>query len=207
MISAYNANIQIDPESGCEVDMPSCERKDTEFGNYIQYDCVLNIPDSLPDEMDDDERNEIIYSSQVIYDGLKSPIIPLKVKAWHYKYFNIDVIDSETTLHQGTFSFSFIINADRNGSDAVYPTSVTIQTDSLQFELEKITETRYKCKIMELKEGINNVVIQVQEDGCPPVSFPFEVTYTKPTPQTRNEPVVKINKKKKKTAPLPYLRI
>lgn len=214
MISAYSTRIDIDPNSGCDVDMPSGEKKDTEFGNFIQYACVLNIPKSLPDEMYGDARNEITYPMQVVYDGLKSPVIPFKVKAWHYKYFNVDVNDAETSIHQGILSFTFNINAERNPGEAVYPTSVNIQTDSLQCELEKISETRYKCKVLALNEGNNNIVVQILEDGCPPASFPFEVIYIKPSEKTRNKPAVKedvvIKKKTKKSqtlTPTPHLDI
>lgn len=213
MISAYKTRIEVDPKSGCDVDMPSGEKKDTEFGNFIQYNCVLNIPKSLPDEMYDDARNEITYPTQIVYDGLKSPIIPFKVKAWHYKYFNVDVNDAETSIHQGTLSFTFNINAERNPGEAVYPTSVNIQTDSLQCELEKISETRYKCKVLALAEGNNNIIVQILEQGCPPASFPFEVTYTKPAAKTRNKPAVKedvVIKKKTRKAPVtptPHLDI
>lgn len=212
IISAYNTRIEVDSKSGCDVDMPSGEKKDTEFGNFIQYNCVLNIPESLPDEMYGDARNEITYPMQVVYDGLKSPLIPFKVKAWHYKYFNVDVNDAETSISQGTLSFTFNINAERNPGEAVYPTSVNIQTDSLICELEKISETRYKCKVLSLNEGNNNIVVQILEDGCPPASFPFEVTYTKPAARTKNKPAVKedvvIKKKTKKAqTPTPHLDI
>ena len=163
-ISATKTRIEVDPKSGCEVDMPSEEKKDTEFGNYIQYNCVLNIPKDLPDEMNDDDiSNEITYPTQILYDGLKSPIIPFKVKAWHYKYFNIDVNDAETSIHQGAFTFSFNIKAERNPGEAVYPITVSILTDSLQLEPEKISETRYKCIVPALNEGIRLLHIQYFE--------------------------------------------
>ena len=209
-ISSRNTRIEIDPNSGCDVDMTSGEKKDTEYGNFIQYNCVLSIPNSLPDEMYNDSRNEITYPTQVFYDGLKSPIIPFKVKAWHYKYFNVDVNDSETSLHQGALSFTFNIIAERNPGEAVYPTTVNIQTDSLKCEWEKISETRYKCKVLSLNEGINNIVVQILEDGCPPASFPFEVTYTKSSARTRNKPAVKegvVIKKKTKVISTPHLDI
>lgn len=210
VISSYNTRVEIDPSSGCDVDMTSGEKKDTEFGNFVQYNCVLNIPKSLPDEMYNDSRNEITYPTHVIYDGLRSPIIPFKVKAWHYKYFNVDVNDTETSISQGALSFTFNINAERNPGEAVYPTSVNIQTDSLQCELEKISETRYKCKVFALNEGPNNIVVQIIEEGCPPASFPFEVTYTKPSAKAKNRSAVKeavVIKKKTKVLVTPHLDI
>lgn len=206
-ISAFNTRIEINPNSGCEVDMPSGDKKDTEDGNFIQYNCVLNIPQSLPDEMYGDSRNEITYPTQILYDGLKSPVILSKVKAWHYKYFNVDVNDSETSINKGTLSFSFDINAERTQGEAVYPTTVNVQADSLQWELEKLSETRYKCKVFELNEGNNNIVVQILEEGCPPASFPFEVTYIRPSVKSKTKGAAKedvvIKKKTRKSTPTP----
>lgn len=202
IISTEKAWIEVDPKSGCEVDLPSGEKKETSFGNNIRYDCVLNIPDSLSDEMYNDFRNEITYPTLVCYDGLKSPIIPYKVMGWHYKYYNVDEIESERSIMQGVLSFTFNINAEKIPGEE-YPLKPVIQLDdSLEYDLDKISETRYKCKVYNLQEGNNNIVVQIQEEGCPPVSFPFEVTYTKPVAKTRNKQKVKesveITKKTKK---------
>lgn len=179
-ISSYNAKLNVDANSGCEIDMPSCERKDTEYGNYIQYDCKLIIPDSLPDEIGKDERNDIIYNIQISYEDLISPIIPFKVQAWHYKYFNVNIEEADIKINsQGNLTFIFNLNVDREPGETVFPLEPAIITDSLEYELEKISETRYKCYVQSLKDGTNNIIIQIKENGCPPASFPFEATYTK----------------------------
>ena len=199
-IPAEAASLEVDPASGCEIDRTSGETKNTQFGNYVQYDCVLRIPNSLPDE----ETIELEYPSQVIYQGLLSPIIPVKARAWHYKYFVVDILDSETVLDKGTLSFTFNINAERAVGEDIYPTAVSIQADSLTFTLEKYSETRYKCRVQNLQEGLNNIVVQVIEQGCPPVSFPFEIYYTKPVARSKNQPQVEeevvIKKKESRTA-------
>jgi hypothetical protein len=197
MVSTSKAWIEVDPNTGCEIDMQSEEKKETSFGNNVQYQCVLTIPESLPDRMYNDEtnaeRNAISYPTRVFYDGLRSPIIPYKVMAWHWKYFNVDEIESERSVSQGVLSFSFNVNAERSPGEAAYPTTVNIKTvpDTLSCELEKISETRYKCKVYNLIDGNNSIVVQVKEEGCPPASFPFDVTYTKPVARTRNKPAVK----------------
>lgn len=208
IISASNARIEINPQSGCSVDLTSGEKKNTEFGNFIEYRCELSIPESLPDEMLDDASNEIVYPTQIIYNGLISPVIPFKIKAWHYKYFNIDIIDSETTFGQGSMSFTFNTNAEREMGETVYPVKVNVTADSLACELEKISETRYKCKIQNLLEGTNNIFVSILEEGCPPVVFPFEVTYVKPVAKSKDKPAVTENvviKKKTKARSLSKL--
>lgn len=208
VISTQNVRIEIDPQTGCAVDLPSADKHDTKSGNYIQYNCVLSIPDSLPDEMTNSQSNDIIYPAQVVYDELRSSVIPIKVKAWHYKYFNVDIIHEVTTVNLGDVSFTFNINAERKPGESVYPTSVNILADTLTWDLEKMSETRYKCRIFGLAEGVNNIVIQVLEQGCPPASFPFEITYTKPVAKAKNKPEVKesvsiVEKRKKKKSPSP----
>ena len=204
IMSSNKTRLDIDPESGCLIDKTSYETRDTENGNYVQYNCILTIPDSLPDVITDIE-----YPVQISFDGLKYPVIPLSVKAWHYKYFNVDINETETTIEQGTVSFTINLNAEKTPGEDDYPFEVAIKTDSLQTELEKISETRYKCKLSPLNEGINNFSIHILEKGCPPSVFPFEVTYVKPVPRSRKKEQVVIQKKEKtqvKVVP-PHLEI
>ena len=200
IISADKCRFDVDEKHGCIIDKISLETKNTENGNYVQYNCNLTIPDSLPDVI-----TEIQYPVQITYDGLKYPIVPIKTKAWHYKYINVDLDETETTLEQGNVSFTINISADKQPGENDYPFEVEIKTDSLQTELAKISETRYKCKLFALAEGINNVNINILENGCPPSVFPFEITYIKPVKKSRNKPEikeeVKIEKKVKAKEP------
>lgn len=201
IISSDNTELSIEANSGCDVDLTSAEKKDTEYGNYVQYDCSLHIPSSLPDELNEDDfRNEITYPTQVKYDGLKSPIIPLKVKAWRSVYFDIDIID--TLIYNGELSFSITVSFDRNG-DSEYPLTVMVEKDSITYKPEKKSTQKYKCNGISLEEGQNSIDIQVSEEGCPKVSFPFDITYTKPVAKTGTKPEVKekveIKKKVRRT--------
>ncbi len=80
------------------------------------------------------------------------------------------------------------------------PIDVKIQTDSLTFSPDKISETRYRCKDLQLNEGVNNISIVIQEQGCPPISFPYEFYYTKPSARARTKEKVEVKEVKKKPA-------
>ena len=195
VISADKCRFDIDEKYGCIIDKISLETKNTENGNYVQYNCNLAIPDSLPDVI-----TEIQYPVQITYDGLKYPIVPIKTKAWHYKYINVDLDEAETTVDKGDVSFTINISVEKQPGEIDYPFEVEIKADSLQSELAKISETRYKCKLFDLEEGVNNINIDILENGCPPSVFPFEITYTKPKPKVKEE--VKIEKKVKVKEPV-----
>lgn len=175
--------LEIDPSSGIELDKTSREKKNTESGNFVEYNCVLNIPENLPDEIE-----EISYPIQVVYNGLKSPIINHKINAWFYKKFEVEEDESQRHVEHGTLTFVFNIkNAQLDGSIVKFDVSVLADTLSVQRE-DKMSETRYKYKVEGLNEGINNIVVQILEQGCPPASFPFEVEYHKPVAKTKTKP-------------------
>jgi len=206
-ISSKKSFIDIKSETGCEVDLTSRSFRDTEAGNYVEYDCILNIPQDLPDDIND-PKSERIYPSQVLYNGLKSPVINIKTKAWHYKYFTADVNESERLFQNGLLSFTFDINAQWTADDDIYPKKVIVKSDSLEIMPDKISETRYRCRDLSIKEGLNNIIIMIQEQGCPPMNFPYEITYTKPNAKNKgkgNKDGLEIRKKEKITTPRPKL--
>lgn len=205
VIAADKCRFDMDPFYGCTIDKTSGEFKNTESGNYVQYNCVLTIPESLPDVI-----TEITYPVQITYDGLVHPEVQLITKGWHYKYINVDLYEPETQLEQGDVTFTINITAEKMLGENDYPFEVEIKTDSLRTELEKISETRYRCKMYSLAEGINNVNVNVLEKGCPPAVFPFVVNYvpnkvvmdennTKIVEEIKEE--VRIQKKSKASAP------
>lgn len=190
-ISAKDVRIDIPEETGCIIDKTSRESKDTESGNYVTYNCVLNIPPSLPDTV-----TAITYSPiNISSDGISLFQVPLSVNAWHYKYYNVDPIESETSISDGVLSFTVNINAQRNVGENDYPFFVKIEAESISVEQEKLSETRRKFTVSNLQEGSNNLNICVIETGCPASVFPFEIFYSKPVPKKKQKEEVVIRKK------------
>ena len=188
-ISAKNARVNIDEETGFILDRTSRVSKDTESGNFVTYDCVLNIPLSLPNTI-----STITYDPlKVSYDDIEMFDKPLKIKAWHLKYYNVDPVESETSINNGVVSFIIDINAQRIIGEGDYPFEVKFESDSLSVDYEKFSETRYKCTVSNLAEGNNDLNIVLTEKGCPPSTFPFDIIYTKP--KGKNKEQVEVRKK------------
>lgn len=190
-ISARDARIDIPISSGCIIDKTSRETKDTESGNFVIYNCSLKIPEALPDTM-----TNIRYSPvSVSYEGISLFESYIDIKAWHLKYYNVDPIESETSITNGVASFTININAQKNVGESDYPFDVKIEADSVSVQYEKISETRYKCLVSNLQEGNNNLNILVTENGCPSSVFSFEIYYTKPIPEEKAQEAVVVRKK------------
>ena len=174
-ITSKNCHFDIRKKHGCEIDRTSVQSRDTEDGNYVQYNCVLTIPDSLPDV-----QTEVTYPVEISYDGLKIPTYSFTAKAWHYKYVNVDLNGAETVVSKGNVAFTVNVTADKTPGDMDYPLEVSIEAKGLKAEKSKMSESRYKCMLYSLAEGVNKFNIIVSEAGCMPSVFPFEITYVKP---------------------------
>ena len=115
--------------------------------------------------------------------------------------YNVEINEKETTISNGTLAFTSDIDPKRLAGEAVYPYTVTLNTN-LHFELvEKVSETRYKWKVTGLKEGMNTINVQIQEDGCPPAEVSFDVEYVKRSAKSGPDKVV-VTKKKPKPQPV-----
>lgn len=180
-IKAEVCSFDIPSGNGCTIDKTSVQTRNTDSGNFVQYNCVLSIPDSLPDHI-----IEITYPVHVECDGIAYSENKLAVKAWHYKYVNMDLSRDETKFDGGNVEFIINMTTDKLAGENDYPLTVRVAEDSTaaRVDLVKLSETRYKCRLYQPVEGINRVVVSVTEHGCPPSYFPFEINYIKPKDNT-----------------------
>lgn len=180
-IKADGCSFDIPAGNGCTVDKTSVQMRNTSAGNFVQYNCVLTIPDSLPDHI-----TEITYPVSMTCDGISYPDSKLTVKAWHYKYVNMDLSREEIKFERGIVEFILNMTADKLAGENDYPLTVQVVEDSTaaRVDLIKLSETRYKCRLYSPVEGINRLVVSVIENGCPPSYFPFEINYIKPKDNT-----------------------
>lgn len=180
-IKAEVCSFDIPSGNGCTIDKTSVQMRNTSAGNFVQYNCVLTIPDSLPDHI-----TEITYPVSMTCDGINYPDSKLTVKAWHYKYVNMDLSREEIKFERGIVEFILNMTADKLAGENDYPLTVQVVEDSTaaRVDLIKLSETRYKCRLYSPVEGINRLVVSVIENGCPPSYFPFEINYIKPKDNT-----------------------
>lgn len=195
-ISTHDAMIDIPAETGCIIDKTSRENKNTASGNFVTYDCTLNIPESLPDTI-----TTITYHPvKVAYEGISLFETPVSIKAWHLKHHNVDLVDSETSISNGIGTFTLNIDSQKTMGEKDYPFEVRIEADSISADLEKISETRYKCVVADMAEGVNDISIHVTEKGCPTSMFPFEIVYGKPIAKKKKKEEFVIRKRNSFTA-------
>ena len=194
-INAEETSIEIDPQTGCTIDKRSKVAKNNSDGSYVEYNCKLVCPQGIGDD-----AKPISYPAYIVYQGLRTPMTVANGKAWHSKYFYVDVNQQDVNLTGNTLNFIVNISAERIAGDEVYPFIPSLATENLRFEMEKVSDTRYKCTVYDLKPGNNNIIVRVTEEGCPPADYTFEVNYQPRSTQKADKVTVT---KKKVTTPTP----
>lgn len=178
VITSEHIRIITTEDSGLYIDEQSYQRIDDK---HIQFDGILTIPESLPNDLYDDDSNCITYPISIRYDDLLSPNYDVNVKAWHQEYHTVSVDPSSISVStDGLLQFNFTVTADLAPDELLTPTFVSIQADGLQWNVEKQSDTLYKGTVQNLYDGPNSIVIVVEEQGCPPLFHRFSVTYNKP---------------------------
>lgn len=171
--------IDVEANSGITIDKARKEGRDTPEGNFIEYPCVLTIPGDITET-----PSSFGYPMQVVYDGLRAPETKVNAQAWHYNYYTVTVNEQDASISQGTLTATFDVSIDRRLGDPDFPKTFDLQTNGLTYEIEQVSESRYKCKLHGLQEGNNTFKAVITEEGCPPLYYEFEVEYTRPTTRT-----------------------
>lgn len=184
-----------DDKSGCRI-FPQTARASQSYDGhapgYIEYDCELDFPAFLPDEINEEnlENNEISYDAQVVYNGLRSPVIPITAYGWHYKY--VTPLVSDEIIQNGDFSCTLRLERDKDPGEQIYHLNVSIYSDTLFNELITTSANLYTVKVYQLHEGLNTFEVTISEgDELTPIdtSFDINVDYEKPARKTDKQPV------------------
>ncbi|MBQ9355924.1 MAG: hypothetical protein IJT98_01340 [Prevotella sp.] len=196
-ISSTYTTIDVDPSTGITIDKARKEGRDTPEGNYVEYPCTINIPDGISET-----PNSYSYPMQVIFNGMRAPESRVEAQAWHYNYYNVILIENDASISQGTLTAQFDISKERNIDDRNYPYNVDLQTNGMRYEIERVSEIRYRFKIFGLQEGTNTFKALITEDGCPPFYFDFDVEYVKPTTQTARPTQANVRRRQTPSRPV-----
>ena len=187
-VNSAATTIYMNDGTGCDIDKISKDTRNSTAGNYVQYDCVLQVPADITS----DKVTELSYPLYVVHEGLRTLPLAVKADAWHYVYYNVDI--RESSISKGSLNFTSEISAERLVGEDIYPYTIQLVTQGLHWELvEKVSETRYKWRVDGLREGNNVIKVQLLEEGVPPMDYTFELEYSRQSSGKQVEMRKKLN--------------
>ena len=168
----------VNEDSGFIVDKLSKKTNVTADGNRAEFSCKLFIPSTVTEE-----TAEFDYPIQMSYDNIKLMPINKKVKAWRDNYYEVIILDKEKVYDKknGVLVLPYSVTMERLSTDVPTTFELEVTPDDLEAELQQTSTTQGTCVIpvTALEEGENYIFIELTEEGCPPISFPYTITFNK----------------------------
>lgn len=180
-------------DENCHIS-PDTRKENTNVeSSVLTYQCTLNIPDDI-----DLKKNSKSTNVSLTYDGLKISPYVIPFDTWYINNYTVDV--KHAVESDGLKLNVFVKNKSQDGK---YFRNVTLErADSIAApELTKINEEEYTATIYGWKEGTLRFSVDIEEDGCPTLSYDQQITVgsTKKAEKPVEEPVVTQPKIKRKT--------
>ena len=146
----------------------------------LVYQCTMNIPDDI-----EIERQPAQTSFSFLYDGLRYATSTIDYKTWYINNYSVELVKNHVSGN--------VMNAEvmvrYNGiSDQKYFKKVEIDAgDSIVGTIDKVTEDLYTAKLTGWTEDRVKMNIDVTEDGCPTLSYPFILSTKGNNTETKQE--------------------
>ena len=135
----------------------------------LSYETTLNIPEEIGLE-----RTPSTVKFSLNYDGLKfSPAI-IPYNKWYINNYAVEMLSHQMTGSVLTAEISIRNTGKRDGMN--YFRDVNIEAeDSVVCSFSKMTEEIYTARMFGWTHPTVRFNVDITEDGCPTISYPFEV--------------------------------
>lgn len=170
-------------DDNCRIN-PDTRKENTNVESAVlSYQCTLNIPEEI-----DLEKKSTDTSVSLNYDGLKITPHTIPFDTWFINNYTVDV--RHAVESDGLKLDIFVKNKSQDGK---FFRKVTLErADSIAApELTKINEEEYTALIYGWKEGTLNFSVDIEEDGCPILSYEKRISVgaAKKAEKAADEPV------------------
>lgn len=198
-IKSNNTNV-FSKSPDCVIHIESRREIENVERNTLTYDCKLSIPESLTDNL---SQHEYVFALK--YDGLLSSDYKITIPEWYVKFYEVDFQETNFSITPGeTVSVEFDLtktDAARN-DETNYFKNVELITPENEDDitLDKITENHFTFKVDSNDRDRLLFTINITESGCPTISYPFEMVFTAPDPDSKDKNIsVEINDLRRKS--------
>ena len=197
-VKSYSRDCEIMPETRKEIE--NIER------NALEYICRLSIPKELTDTVSTHQ-----YQFVLTYDGLRSEVSTVNVEEWYVKYYDVSLANTNTNFNITSPSdtinveFDVVMTEAARNDGRYYPKTVEVTSPDLGYEpvCVRINENRNTFQIHGVEEGRVRFFVNITEDGCPSIIYPFEMVFTKPAPEDTDKKTTVTVKAVRKPKPKP----
>jgi hypothetical protein len=134
----------------------------------LRYECTLSIPKKIGLE-----RSSAKTAVALNYDGLKFAPQEISFNAWYVNNYYVELPKHQITGGKLEVDIQVKYTGE---SDNTYFKDVSVEAeDSVISTITKVTEELYKAQLYNWKNDKVEFSVDVTEDDCPTISYPFSL--------------------------------
>ena len=135
----------------------------------LSYDCTMEIPEETGLEQ---TKSKVRFA--INYDGLKFVPAEITFNTWYINNYTVQLLSHQLNGNVLTAELRVSNTGQHDGLN--YFRDVNIEAeDSVICSFNKLTEELYSAHLSEFKENIVRFSVDITEDGCPTISYPFSI--------------------------------
>ncbi len=155
-------------DKNCTINIDTRQENSNIETSALSYNCMMEIPKNLGIK-----KMASSASFAINYDGLKFTPTVIPFNTWYINNYTVQLLSHQ--LNGQVLTADILVKNTGQNNEGNY-FEVSIQTsDSTVCEFNKVTEELYSARLSEFTENTVNFSVEITEDGCPPLSYPFSV--------------------------------
>ena len=155
-------------DTACTINSDTRSESSNVESAVLRYECTLSIPKKIGLE-----RSSAKTAVALNYDGLKFAPQEISFNAWYVNNYYVELPKHQIT--GGKLEVDIQVN-NTGESDYTYFKEVSVEAeDSVISTITKVTEELYKAQLYNWKNDKVEFSVDMTEDGCPTISYPFSL--------------------------------
>lgn len=135
----------------------------------LSYDCTMEIPEGTGLEP---TKSKVRFA--INYDGLKFVPAEISFNTWYINNYTVQLRSHQLNGNVLTAELQVSNTGQYDGMN--YFRDVNIEAeDSVICSFNKMTEELYSAHLSEFKDNTVRFSVDITEDGCPTISYPFSI--------------------------------
>lgn len=155
-------------DTACTINSDTRSESSNVESAVLRYECTLSIPKKIGLE-----RSSAKTAVALNYDGLKFAPQEISFNAWYVNNYYVELPKHQITGGKLEVDIQVKYTGE---SDHTYFKKVSVEAeDSVISTITKVTEELYKAQLYNWKNDKVEFSVDVTEDDCPTISYPFSL--------------------------------
>jgi hypothetical protein len=154
----------------CAVSIDTRQESSNVETAVLSYDCTLQLPEKIGLN-----QTKATAKFAINYDGLTFTPAEIPFNAWYINNYTVQLRSHQYQNEELTAEFQVTNSGQHDGMNYFRVVSIEAEDESIVCTLNKVTEEIYTASFTGMTENTVRFTVNITEDGCPTIPYPFTV--------------------------------